>query len=208
MSESRQEKQFGFLFFYAAVWGILEATLGWALHFIAFPVSGFIMFPIALFILTRAYQRLQSSSALIIIGLLAALIKLVDLFLPGLPAIKTVNPAVALIIEACFAAIAVPSLVKGTAISRAGFSLVANLGWRGGFLLYGLFLQMGLGMRFGLLRSADSVISFLLINGIVSSVLCWAMVMLMDKTPQLKLQRPLVWAVPLFAVALGFQFFL
>ena len=81
--ENKKIKLFTQIIFYGALWGFLEATLGYVLHWIPTLIAGTIMFPIASVILLRAYNKTKSKSALLYIGLVAATIKSIDLLLPS-----------------------------------------------------------------------------------------------------------------------------
>jgi hypothetical protein len=49
MENVKNKNQFWTIVLYASIWGLLEATLGWLLQFVPFPISGLVMFPLALF---------------------------------------------------------------------------------------------------------------------------------------------------------------
>jgi len=70
----KKQKALFTIIFYGSIWGILEATLGYVLHLVPTFISGLIMFPIATFILVRAYQVLGSKKSILYIGLIAAAI--------------------------------------------------------------------------------------------------------------------------------------
>lgn len=165
--------------FWGALWGIAEATLGYLAHLITVipGIAGFIMFPIGFYFMTRAYKAVGKKGVLFSTAAVAAGIKLVDLFLPGLSPIKTINPALSILMEA-LAVMVVFKLLDGGRVEagrfRFGDALAASAGWRLGFLFYSSllfvfavseeFIQMGLVhlLRFMLL---ESVINALIIVG-------------------------------------------
>lgn len=85
--------------FFGALWGILEATLGYVLQFLPPLVSGSIMFPIGASILTIAYLNTKSKQSVLWVGLIAASIKSINFFMPGLLPIKTYNPMIAIVLQ-------------------------------------------------------------------------------------------------------------
>ena len=88
-----------YVLFFGAIWGILEATLGYALKFLPPLVSGSVMFPIAATLMVVTYQNTKSKSTMIYVAAIAASIKAINLFMPGLPPIKTYNPMVAMMLQ-------------------------------------------------------------------------------------------------------------
>jgi hypothetical protein len=165
--------------FWGALWGIAEATLGYLAHLISVipGTAGFIMFPIGFYFMTRAYKAVGKTGVLFSTAAVAAGIKLVDLFLPGLSPIKTINPALSILMEA-LAVMVVFKLLDGSRVEAGRFrfrdALAASAGWRLGFLFYSSllfvfavseeFIQIGLAhiLRFMLL---ESVINALIIVG-------------------------------------------
>lgn len=84
-----------------SVWGTLEATLGALLHYLNFPLKGNIMASVGFFCLYLAVAGGRGNKIFICttVGVVAAVVKLFDLFLP-MPAIFAIRPAVAILIEA------------------------------------------------------------------------------------------------------------
>jgi hypothetical protein len=83
-----------------ALWGSAEATLGHLLHLARIPgLAGFIMFPVALFFLTRAYGSTGRLGVLPATAAVAASVKLVDAFFPGADLQAVLNPAQAILLE-------------------------------------------------------------------------------------------------------------
>jgi len=86
--------------FYGGIWGLCEATLGYLLHLLPCGFSGMIMFPIGFGLMTSAWRISGSRSAMAGAALIAVAIKLADLLIPLQPAIRTLNPVVAILLEA------------------------------------------------------------------------------------------------------------
>ena len=153
--------------FWGALWGIAEATIGYLAHLVIFipGIAGFIMFPIGFYFMTRAYKDTGKPGILFSTAAVAASIKLVDLFLPHLSPIYTINPAIAILMESAAVFLVFKLLNAKPLQFRFGEIFIASTGWRLGFLFYSAilfvtavsqeFIQMGLGhiLRFVLLES-------------------------------------------------------
>ena len=87
--------------FWGLLWGMWEATVGHFVHLIKLPgLPGFIMFPAAFFFMSRAFVRSGRAESIFPAACVAAGIKLLDIFIPGAAAQASVNPALAIILEA------------------------------------------------------------------------------------------------------------
>ena len=160
--------------FWGALWGIAEATIGYLAHLVIFipGIAGFIMFPIGFYFMTRAYKDTGKPGILFSTAAVAASIKLVDVFLPNLSPIYTINPAIAILMESAAVFLVFKLLNAKPVQFRFGEVLIASTGWRLGFLFYSAilfvtaisqeFIRMGLVhiLRFVLL---ESVINALII---------------------------------------------
>jgi len=182
--------------FYGSLWGILEASLGHFLHYIPLPLSGFIMFPLAYLLMRRAFRITGDSRVIFLMGFIAAAIKLVDLAIPGLPAVKTINPAMALLIEAM--AVGIYSSVKLNQTALIPRILGINFSWRVFFLGFAFLVDRFTAAKVGLVQSSKTVLIFLLVNGILSAVFTLAFHFLEEKVTSVK--RPLAFR-PLASLA-------
>lgn len=97
------------IIFFGSSWGILEAILGWSLHFIKFQAVGSIIFPLAMIILVAAYQLCKSKTAILFITLIAALFKLLNLGMPG-DIERVIVPISCIIVEGIVCSILIPAL--------------------------------------------------------------------------------------------------
>lgn len=161
------------ILFFGAMWGIAEATLGYLFHglsrFLLIPgLAGFVMFPVAVFFMHRAYVRTGQVSTLMGVSAIAAAIKLTNLALPILPAIDTINPAMAILLEGA-AVTVLFGLARQfeNAITWPRLLLVAT-GWKAMFL----FVQLAAGIESGM-AFADPVLvlRFLLLDSVINTVL-------------------------------------
>ena len=68
--------------FFGAAWGLLEATMGYLLHWLPGMWSGLVMFPIGSALMYWAYKNTGRRSAILYVGLLAASIKAINFAFP------------------------------------------------------------------------------------------------------------------------------
>ncbi len=87
--------------FWGSVWGLGEATLGHLLHLARIPgLPGLVMIPFAVLVMGRAAARSRSAAAVFLTGVIAAGLKLFDLFVPGTDLLAIANPVQAILLEA------------------------------------------------------------------------------------------------------------
>lgn len=158
-------KQLATLLFFGSIWGLLEATLGYALHFLPILISGSIMFPLAAIILMMAEKKLKSPWSLMWIGLIAASIKSINFLMPGLLPIKTYNPMIAIMIQS-LVMVGVVFIAKKSpqGITMLALGLVSFL-WRGLFLVNNVINHQLTGFNFPQLASMDATIEFMWVYG-------------------------------------------
>ncbi|MFC2163578.1 hypothetical protein ACFLT2_01125 [Acidobacteriota bacterium] len=86
--------------YWGSLWGLSEATLGHILHIVRIPgLAGFVMFPVGIFFMLKAYRDSNSLRAIFTTAVVAAAIKLSDLLLPGTYTIDVFRPAMAIMTE-------------------------------------------------------------------------------------------------------------
>ncbi|MFW5913621.1 MAG: hypothetical protein ACOCSM_01035, partial [Bacillota bacterium] len=158
------------ILFFAALWGIVEATLGYALHWIPGPlIAGSILFPFAMLILVQAYKRLESRKALLAIGALAALIKSVNLLMPNLNQFKVINPMIAIVMETAVITVVAVAFVSNRKPVMIGAVVGASIGWRGLYLGWRAYQLIATGFASFHLQSVSSALEFTLLEGIISA---------------------------------------
>lgn len=88
------------ILFWGSIWGIVEATIGYLLHALPFKVpTGTFFFPLGCYFMYRAYEGTKSEQSAFYTASIAAAIKLVNLFIPGTPVIRVINPAISILFE-------------------------------------------------------------------------------------------------------------
>lgn len=209
MGKSKLIKLISQIIFFGAIWGIVEASLGYVLHLIPIPISGLIMFPIATFILIKAYKATDSKAALIYIGFIAAAIKSIDLLLPGLSIFKTINPMFSIVLEAVVVAVAYSALTGSNRTKQVLVSIGASMGWRGVFIIYMVGQYMITGNLAKYLATPFATINFIVINGIISGLIVTGVLWIEGRTKNFNVRKwgaQPVFAVIALAMALGIQY--
>lgn len=159
-----------------SLWGIIEATLGYILHILSslsfYGISGMIMSTVAIYFMCMAYKTTNKASSIFYVSLVAASIKLFDLFLPFLPITKTINPAIAILSEGLAFSIGLKffteehrafSLSMFTGISWRVFYLIGALAFNA--LLFGHFIPS--------ITWTSYITSFILIQGILNGLVIY-----------------------------------
>ncbi len=193
------------ILFLGAVWGILEATLGHILHFLPTLISGSVMFPIAASIMYITFNQTQSRRAMVYVAAIAVLIKTVDFFLPGLPAIKIYNPMIAIMLQS-FAMVVFIPMFKNTSVfvKLTGITLV-GLSWRTAFLANDAINHAISGFNFPQLANFSAMVSFVVFAGLIEAlilgVIFFTSILLKNKV-QFSYKPNWVVAVSVFALAI------
>jgi hypothetical protein len=92
-------------FLWGSLWGLAEATVGYLLHIVRVPgLPGLIMLPVGLFMMGCACRRTGRIEVIPVTALVAALLKLAALPIPGIDVLAVVNPVRAILLESLVAA--------------------------------------------------------------------------------------------------------
>lgn len=161
------------IIFFGAIWGIVEATLGYLLHVlpISIYISGTILFPIVGYILYRAYAVTQSKTALLSIGVVAALIKAVNFFLPFGSPFKIINPMLSIVLESLMVVLVISVLNKDDMFSKVKAMVIASIGWRLLYLAYNGIQYLSNGFVSAYLETFGAALNFTLVLGFISAVI-------------------------------------
>jgi hypothetical protein len=177
------------IIFFGSLWGFLEATLGYVLHFVPALISGSIMFPIVLLILYKAYASLGSRKAIFFVAMVAMMIKSVNLLLPFLHPARTINPMVAMFLEASLVFAIIPMLESDKLSVKVSSIVAASLVWRLAFVGYQGINFLATGFLAKYLESFSSAVSFIILEGLTGTVLALVAFLLLEKTYFLKKQE-------------------
>ncbi|MGI6161487.1 MAG: hypothetical protein ACOYJD_05585 [Christensenellales bacterium] len=159
-----------------AAWGIFEATVGYALHSIAFPYSWMVWYPVACFFMANAYLKTRKVSSILFVGLLCAAVKLLNLLLPG-RIDRVINPAVSIVFESLVMAAVIFAVKKLNDIKRkkphvkALMALSMNTGWRLLYILYIMFLVPGWMREISVISSLEKFITFFITQNLATSLI-------------------------------------
>lgn len=159
--------------FWGSLWGIFEATAGYALHLLPLKLGSYIWFPAAYFFMDRAYNATGRQATVVWVALLSAAIKLVNLLTP-IRADYVINPAVSIVLESMVMAAAV-WIIKG----RAGQNqwavtpwriLFTNTAWRLCYLLYLGVIAPAWIREVSVLQETSQTMTFLALENMLSSI--------------------------------------
>ena len=176
--ENKKIKLLTQIIFYGALWGFIEATLGYALHWIPTLIAGTIMFPIAAAILMRAYNKTNSKKALLYIGMVAASIKSIDLFLPSYSIFKTINPMVSIVLESLLVFAVVMLFTSEKVTNKIAAAQVASIGWRVGYVLFMTAQFVFTGFVAVSISSMANFLQFVILSGAISGLMATALIYL------------------------------
>lgn len=165
------------ILFFGGLWGIIEATLGYLVHFLPTGFPGMIMFPIAFYFMYSSYKNTNKQSAVFFTALVAGIIKLSDLFIPLKSTMSAINPAVSIVLESLI----VFAFIKIYSENRIYIkSALMSFGW---VLLFTFSQKFIFQPAEGLyLEPMMEMISFIILNTIVSGLLIGTFLKLKQNT--------------------------
>ena len=165
--------------FWGACWGFAEATIGYMLHraAVALPgLPGFLMFPLGVFFMMRAYDSTGRADSAFLAACVAASVKLTGFLVPGHDPIRILNPALSLLMEGLSVFVVLRAAGFGMTLGRLKLlsSFIMGFTWRTMFLfhlrvisLFGLPAELATGPVVTALR-------FLVLESSVNAVVIWA----------------------------------
>lgn len=190
---------------WGAIWGIIEATVGNALHLLPFRVpTGSVLFPIGYFCMQKSFNETGDIKSMFFTASTAASIKLINLFSPITPIIKVINPASCVLLEGL--AVATVFTIYKYKNSDIGFkqSLIMSSSWRIGYyiLCFAIFIPLAL-TEVSEVINPGRFVEFFIINGLVNSMIIYAYGKIVGRpksTSRIKYSLPL--SVLLFSLAI------
>lgn len=178
------KKDLSAIIFWGSLWGLTEATLGHFLHVFTLGVGWLFWFPIAFFFIHRSYTHTGRLSSIPCTALLAASLKLIDLFAP-VRLDFVINPAVSILIEGVTL-----WLVFGIAGSKRvnlgpGLVLLCSMSWRCIYLAYIAMLVPSSWAAISPLGSIQTLLKFLFLESVLNTfIIC--VYLLIDRIPKVK----------------------
>jgi hypothetical protein len=199
--------------FWGALWGLAEATVGHFLHWISVPgIAGFVMFPIGLVFMVQAFKHSGKVSVIFFTALVAANVKLIDLFLPAHSLFAVTNPAVAILCESL--AVMLAFSLKGSRRVLSSLSHVWGIAfiWR---LVYAAS-TFALGSIFPIQSftemGSSHIFRFFLLDSLANAILILAVINTLKISPPSIIhhirKHPAFYAIPLFIAALSLELLL
>ena len=166
--------------FFGAIWGIVEASVGYVLHFLPTFIAGTILFPFASVILYKTYQKTNSSLAVLGVGVIAAFIKAVNFLMPVTNMFKIINPMISILLEALVVMVVIRSFVKSNWVIKTAVIAIASVTWRALFLGYMGIQALTTGFVATQIGSLDAILSFSVVSGLFAAVLSVALLLISD----------------------------
>jgi len=157
------------IIFFGSLWGLLEASLGYALHFLPQLISGSVMFPIGAVIMYWAYRNTGTKRTILFMGLLAITIKALNFFMPGLPPIKTYNPMISIMLQTLLVTGLVYAYDSKYVWLKPLSLLFAAIGWRALFIANIAINYALTGYVFSQLASGATIFSFIIVSGLIEA---------------------------------------
>lgn len=181
-----------------ALWGICEATLGYALHFLPYGFSGMFMFPIGMYFMYNAYKKSDNKNAVLWVGLIAAIIKCVDLMLPTRSPMSVINPATSILFES-LVVFAFVKVYRNKKVVAPSYLL--GLTW---VVLFGLFQALVFKPEVGLCQLPLAQFLFFLLSNILVSGSLVMLYLKNEAALEWKVNtQKLSYAIPILAVLLA-----
>lgn len=172
--------------FFGAIWGIVEATLGYVLHLLPGFLAGSLMFPFVMVILYKAYKSTGSKKAIIYVAIIAMMIKATNLFLPFMIPAKTINPMVSMLLESLLVLAVMPLLDNENVFAKFGGILVASIGWRFAFIGYQGANYLITDYMAQYLQNFGLAFDFVVLQGIISATIALVILFVFVEVKALK----------------------
>ena len=160
---------------WGAIWGIIEATIGNALHILPFRVpTGSVLFPIGYFCMQKSFKETQDINSMFFTASVASFVKLINLFSPATPVIKVLNPAACVLLEGL--AVAIVFTIYQYKDSDIGLkqALIMSSSWRIGYyiLCFAIFIPLMM-MKSSSILDFGKFVEFFIINGLINSIIIY-----------------------------------
>ena len=165
------KNQINIALFYGGLWGILEATIGYVLHWLPTLISGAIMFPIGVALMAMAYKESGSRQVVLNMAVVAAAIKLVNLFMPNLSVMKVINPSISILIEGAVVLVGISALVGSNKGRLVAAAIGTSLAWRSIFVTYMVGQSFVSGKVASYTASLPAALEFVIVTGLISAAM-------------------------------------
>lgn len=174
------KKNISIIVFWGAAWGTIEATLGTLLHATNFNIGWLFWFPMAFYFMKKVYKITGKYESIILLSVIAASIKLIDLALP-IRIDKVVNPSISILLEGLIVFIVFKIMNKYNNLFKykiIEFTVIC-LSWRILYAVYVLFLPSWM-VVISPIRGFAPFFKFFLFEGIANTMLIFIMIKLSE----------------------------
>lgn len=164
------KKRFDAVVLWGALWGITEATLGYALHLLPVNPGWFVWFPVAYFFMRRVRGETGSNAAVLHTAAVAASVKFVNILMPG-SIDRVVNPAASILLEAMCVYVLYRFIIRDNRTSWSEYAGAFGLSflWRAPYVGYVLWLPDWM-VRISPIASPQSLAEFLLLQSVTNGI--------------------------------------
>jgi len=172
--------------FWGAIWGIIEASLGYFLHLfpLKFP-TGSILFPIGFVCMQNVYRVTGSLKSIFYTSVIVATIKLINLLMPAVYTIKVLNPAGCILFEGLAVAAVYYIVQYNKGSLKFSYPVLMSIFWRIGYyaMCFGIFIPLEM-MDTSSILAIDKFVKFFVINGLANAVIIYFISKYMAKKEQ------------------------
>lgn len=175
IKKEKRIKHLCIILFWGALWGILEATVGYILHVLPFRVpTGSILFPIGYYFMQKSYKETKDLKSIFYTSIVAGSIKLINLLIPMTPVIKVINPFACILFEGLAVASVFKFFESKDNPLKYVSALMMSLFWRVGYYMisFAIFIPLGL-MKSSSILDKSRFIEFFLVNGFINSIIIY-----------------------------------
>lgn len=203
------------ILFFGSLWGIIEATLGYVLHLLPIKIGSFIWLPLAFFFMRQVYKNTGKISSIIYISIMAASIKMLNLFLP-VRVDKVINPAISIILEGLSCA-SITYIIKlknsvnekrNLILEDISVAIVFNTVWRSMYMIY-LICASAWIYNASALTSQSASFKFIVIDNLLTSIIISSYMLVGEKykMPKVnpKILKPAI-VLPMIVINIMLQF--
>jgi hypothetical protein len=194
-------KNWAEILFWGGCWGLMEASLGYVIHFFSVPVPGlpgFLLFPAAFIVMTKAVESTHKKDIVLQMSLIAAGLKLLDFLIPGNDPIRIINPALSMMMEG--SAVYAVYWISNRSTLVTNFTM--GVLWRGIFLGYMVLISQ-FGLPAGLVTNGLGIaLQFLVMESAINALIMSAYIQIDTVHIQIHPKWQLAASVCVLAVAL------
>lgn len=160
---------------WGGLWGVFEATVGYLLHLIPISIGWLVWYPAACFFMLNVYRKTRRTETILLVGLVSACIKMLNLFLP-VRIDRVLNPAASIVFEALILAAVILVYKRFFAESKKPLRIEAltvlfmNTGWRILYTLYLLLIVPTWMREISVIGSTAALLTFFFVHNLLTGL--------------------------------------